>query len=48
MPTDLGTPSARKREAQAQTQDKITVLLAFIIVCLGMFLLLFEVLVRSS
>jgi hypothetical protein len=48
MPTDLGAPSARRRVAQAQEQAETTVLLAFVIVCLGMLLLLLEVLVRSS
>jgi len=45
MPTNL-RPSAQKREAQAQAQAETTILLAFIIVCLGMLLLLFEVVAR--
>jgi len=44
MPTDLGAVSARKRDAQAQTQTDtsiITIMLVWFIVCLVMFVLLF-------
>ena len=46
MPTDLGTPSARRREAQDQAQAETTILLAFVIICLGMLVLLLEVFAR--
>jgi hypothetical protein len=46
MPTDLGPVSARKRAAQAQAQPEITMLLFWLIICLGMLGLLFEVLAR--
>jgi hypothetical protein len=43
MPTDLNPVSARKRAAQAQAQPEITMLLFWLIICLGMIGLLFEV-----
>ena len=46
MPTDLDPVSARKRAAQAQAQPEIAMLLFWLIVCFGMFGLLFEVLAR--
>jgi hypothetical protein len=42
MPTDFEPVSARKR-AQAQAQPEITMLLFWLIICLGMVGLLFEV-----
>jgi len=44
MPTDLDAASARKRAAQAHAQTEITILLVWLIICLGMLGLLFEVL----
>ena len=44
MPTDWGAVSARKHEAQAQTQIDttiITIVLVWFIICLVMFVLLF-------
>jgi len=46
MPTDLEAVSALKREAKAQAQTEITILLVWLIICLGMLGLLFEVLGR--
>jgi hypothetical protein len=46
MPTDLDAVSARKREEQAQTQTLITTTLVWVIICLGMLGLLFEVFAR--
>jgi hypothetical protein len=44
MPTDLdAAAAARKREEQAQTQSLITRVLVWVIICLGMLMLLFEV-----
>jgi hypothetical protein len=43
-PTDLEAVSARKREAKAQAQTEITILLVWLIICLGMLRLLFKVL----
>ena len=44
MPTDLDAAvSARKRAEQAQTQTLVTIVLVWIIICLGMVGLLFEV-----
>jgi hypothetical protein len=44
MPTDLDAAvAARKREAQAQTQTLVTITLVWVIICLGMLGLLFEV-----
>jgi hypothetical protein len=44
MPTDLdAAAAARKRDQQAQTQTLITMGLAWVIFCLGMLVLLFEV-----
>ena len=44
MPTDLDAAvSARKRAEQAQTQILVTIVLVWIIICLGMVGLLFEV-----
>jgi hypothetical protein len=40
MPTDAAT-AARKRNEQAQTQNFITVVLGWVIICLGL-MLLFE------
>ena len=49
MPTDLDTAvSARKRAEQAQTQTLVTIVLVWVIICLGMLGLLFEVLGRLS
>jgi len=43
MPTDLGAVSARKPDAQAQTENAtiITIVLILFIICLVMFVLLF-------
>jgi hypothetical protein len=41
MPTDLGAVIERKREAQAQTQTDITMVLVWFIICLFMLVLLF-------
>jgi hypothetical protein len=47
MPTDLDAAvAARKREAQAQAQTETTILLFWLIICLGMLALLFEVFAR--
>jgi len=46
MPTDLDPAFARKREAQAQAQTEITILLFWLIISLGTLGLLFEVLAR--
>jgi hypothetical protein len=46
MPTDLDPAFARKRAAQAQAQTEITILLFWLIICLGMLGVLFEVLSR--
>jgi hypothetical protein len=44
MPTDLkAAVSARKRNEHAQTQSLITMGLLWVIICLGMLVLLFEV-----
>ena len=43
MPTDFDPVSGRKRVAQAQAQPEITMLLFWLIICLGMVGLLFEV-----
>jgi len=44
MPTGLDAAvSARKRAEQAQTQTLVTIVLVWIIICLGMVGLLFEV-----
>jgi hypothetical protein len=43
MPTDLDAVSARKREAQVQTQTLVTIMLVWVIISLGMIGLLFEV-----
>jgi hypothetical protein len=43
MPTDLDGVSARKRAAQAHVQTDITMLLFWLIICLGMLGVLFEV-----
>jgi hypothetical protein len=46
MPTDLDAVSRRKREAQAHAQTEITILLVWLIFCLGLLLVilgLFEV-----
>ena len=45
MPTDLAPAFARKRAAQAKLQTEITILLFWLIICLG---LLFEFLGNSS
>ena len=45
MPTDLDPAFARKRAAQAKLQTEITMLLFWLIMCLG---LLFEFLGNSS
>jgi hypothetical protein len=45
MPTDLNSALGRKRAAQAKLQTEITVLLFWLIMCLG---LLFEFLGNSS
>jgi len=45
MPTDLAPAFARKRAAQAKLQTEITMLLFWLIICLG---LLFEFLGNSS
>jgi Na+/pantothenate symporter len=42
MPTDLDPAFARKRAAQAQTQTQTTMLSFWLIICLGMIGLLFE------
>jgi hypothetical protein len=44
MPTDLDAAhAARKREAQAETQTLVTIMLVCLIIFLGMFGLVFEV-----
>lgn len=43
MPTDLDAVSARKRQAQAQTQSFVTIMLVWVIISLGMLGLVFEV-----
>jgi hypothetical protein len=44
MPTDLDTAvAARKRAEQAQTQTLVTIVLVWVIICLGMLGLLFEI-----
>ena len=44
MPTDLdAAAAARKREEHAQTQTLITIILAWVIICLGVLGLLIEV-----
>jgi hypothetical protein len=43
MPTDFEPVSARKRAAQAQAQPEIRMLSFWLIICLGMVGLLFEV-----
>ena len=43
MPTDLDAVSRRKREAQADGQTEITVLLVCVIISLGSLMLVFEV-----
>jgi hypothetical protein len=49
MPTDLDTAvSARKRAEQTQRQTLVTIVLVWVIICLGMLGLLFEVLGRLS
>jgi Na+/pantothenate symporter len=42
MPTNLDPAFARKRAAQAQTQTQIIMLSFWLIICLGMIGLLFE------
>jgi hypothetical protein len=49
MPTDLdAAAAARKRDEHAQIQSLITMGLLWVIICLGMLMLLFEVGSRSS
>ena len=48
MPTDFEPVSVRKRAAQAQAQPEITMLLFWLIICLGMVGLLFEVVGRIN
>ena len=43
MPTDLGPVSVGKRAGQAQAQTETTMLLFWLIICLGMLVLFFEV-----
>ena len=43
MPTDLDTVSRGKREAQADPQTEITIMLACVIISLGSLMLVFEV-----
>ena len=43
MPTDLDALSKRKREAQADGQTEITILLVCVIISLGSLVLVFEV-----
>jgi hypothetical protein len=44
MPTDLdAAAAARRRNEHAQTQSLITMGLLWVIICLGMLVLLFEV-----
>ena len=42
MPTDLDRVSRRKREAQADPQTEITIMLVCVIISLGSLVLLFE------
>ena len=49
MPTDLdAAAAARKREEQSQIQSLITTVLLWVIICLGMLMLLFELGSSSS
>jgi hypothetical protein len=49
MPTDLdAAAAARKRDEQAQTQSLITMGLVWVIICLGILMLLFEMGSSSS
>ena len=49
MPTDLDAAvTARKRAEQAQAQTEITIMLVWVIIFLGTFGLLFEVLWQYS
>jgi hypothetical protein len=43
MPTDLDALSKRKREAQADGQTEITILLVCVMISLGSLVLVFEV-----
>jgi len=43
MPTDLDPAFARKRAAQAQAKTETTIVLVWLVICLGMFGLVLEV-----
>jgi hypothetical protein len=43
MPTDLDAVSARKREAQANGQINITIMLVCVVISLGSLMLMYEV-----
>jgi hypothetical protein len=43
MPTDLDPAFARKRAAQAQAQTETTIVLVWLVICVGMLGVLFEV-----
>jgi heme/copper-type cytochrome/quinol oxidase subunit 2 len=48
MPTDLDVVSARKREAEAQKQALVTIMVVWGIICLVVLGLLFKVVGSSS